>query len=114
LSAVAVHSIVDLPRSADPPYRVFVNGVLQGAGDDYDVDGRTLVFHRELVSEGKLGFWRWTLMFFSIAGTYRRDDSVDVQYLRDGREQVATGLGFSTVGGHPDLADDRNAATDPR
>ncbi len=31
-------------------------------------------------------------MFFSIAGTYRRDDSVDVRYTVDDEPRVATGL----------------------
>ena len=31
-------------------------------------------------------------MFLSIAGTYRKNDSVDVQYTAGGRQHVATGL----------------------
>ena len=94
-------SLVELPRGAEPPYRVFVSGVPQEEGRDYRVKGRTLVFDRELVKEGRLGFWRWTLMFFSIAGTYRRHDSVDVQYRQGGRERVATGLDITPLEDHP-------------
>jgi hypothetical protein len=89
---MANRSLVELPRGAEPPYRVFVSGVPQVEGRDYSVKGRTLLFNRELVREGRLGFWRWALMFFSIAGTYSRDDSVDVQYRQGGRDRVATGL----------------------
>ena len=39
-----------------------------------------LEFDQPLAKEGRLGFWRWALMFFGIAGTYRKNDSVDVQY----------------------------------
>ncbi len=85
-------SAVELPRGAEPPYRVFVNGVPQVEGRDYRVKGRALLFEQELVTEGRIGFWRWTLMFFSIAGTYRRHHSVDVQYRQGGSERVATGL----------------------
>jgi hypothetical protein len=85
-------SVVDLPPGAQPPFRVFVNGVPQVEGRDYRVAGRELRFEKELVTEGRLGFWRWTLMFFSIAGTYRRHHSVDVQYRKGGRDRVATGL----------------------
>lgn len=86
-----------LPTAARPPLRVFVNGVPQAEGVDYELeraaDGRrALAFFRPLQKEGRLGFWRWALMFFSIAGTYRKHDSVDVQYESGGQTRVATGL----------------------
>jgi anti-sigma-K factor RskA len=71
---------------------VFVNGVAQEEGKDFTVDGRTLVFDRELKSEGRLGFWRWASILVGIAGTYRQNDSVDVAYRRDGKPVVATKL----------------------
>ena len=83
---------VPLPPGADPPYRVFVNGVPQTEGEDYEVRGRALSFDRELRKEGRLGFWRWTLMFFSIMGTYRNNDSVDVEYSHAGRRRLVVGL----------------------
>jgi hypothetical protein len=83
---------VPLPRGAEPPYRVFVNGVPQREGVDYRLRGRALEFDRPLQKEGRLGFWRWLSMFLSIAGTYRKNDSVDLQYTAGGRERVATGL----------------------
>ena len=94
---MATRSLVDLPPGAEPPYRVFVNGVEQAEGRDYRVKGRALLLDRELRTEGRLGFWRWTLMFFSIAGTYRRHDSVDVQYRQGGRERVAVGLDIAPL-----------------
>ena len=81
-----------LPRDVVRPFEVYVNGVPQSEGDDFDVDGRTLVFDRELRTEGKLGFWRWTSIVFGIAGTYRQNDSVDVVYTRGGRRVVAAKL----------------------
>ena len=83
---------VPLPRGAEPPYRVFVNGVPQTEGEDYRVVDGELHFARELQKEGRLGFWRWTAMFLALFGTYRRNDSVDVQYKLHGRDRVATGL----------------------
>ena len=83
---------VRLPRDVVRPFEVYVNGVPQREGDDFDVDGRTLVFDRELKTEGKLGFWRWTSIFVGIAGTYRQNDSVDVVYTRGGRRVVAAKL----------------------
>jgi len=83
---------VRLPADVTRPFEVFVNGVAQDEGRDYDVEGRTLVFDRELRSEGKLGFWRWTSIFVGVAGTYRQNDSVDVAYRRQGKPVVAAKL----------------------
>jgi len=84
--------LVKLPPDAGPPYNVFVNGVHQAKGIDYTVQKGHLVFAKPLAKEGRLGFWRWLAMFLSIAGTYRRNDSVDVQYEVQGVTRVATGL----------------------
>jgi hypothetical protein len=81
-------SRVRLPRAVRPPYTVFVNGVRQKEGTDYRVADGVLLFDRELVQEGKLGFWRWFWGAWGI-GTYRRDDQVDVAWEVDGRPQVA-------------------------
>jgi hypothetical protein len=82
---------VPLPRGAEPPYRVFVNGVPQTEGRDYRVVGAELHFSRPLEKE-KLGMGRWTAMFFGLFGSYGKNDSVDVQYRLGEREVVATGL----------------------
>ena len=89
---MADHWLVPLPPGAGPPYRVWVNGVEQRAGVDYELEGRALAFFRPLVKEGPLGFWRWLLMFLSIRGSYGPNDSVDVQYTAGGQERLATGL----------------------
>ena len=81
-----------LPPDVARPFEVYVNGVPQAEGIDFTIEGRTLVFDRELKTEGKLGFWRWTSIFVGVAGTYRQNDSVDVVYQRDGRRVVATKL----------------------
>ncbi len=83
---------VRLPADVVRPFEVFVNGVPQEEGSDFRIEGRTLVFERELKSEGKLGIWRWASIFVGIAGTYRQNDSVDVVYERGGRRVVATKL----------------------
>ena len=88
---------VRLPSDVVRPFQVFVNGVPQAEGGDYRVDGRTLVFERELKSEGSLGFWRWLSMWVGIAGTYRQNDSVDVAYQRGGKPVVATKLPLEPV-----------------
>jgi hypothetical protein len=81
-------SRVRLPRAVSPPFTVFVNGVRQEEGRDYRVERGALVFERELVQEGKLGFWRWFWGAWGI-GTYRRDDQVDVAWDAGGQPRVA-------------------------
>ena len=83
---------VPLPQDVTRPFEVYVNGVPQREGADYRVEGGTLVFERELRSEGRLGFWRWLSMTIGVIGTYRKDDSVDVVYQRGGRRVVASKL----------------------
>ena len=77
---MAQRTHVELPPHILPPFEVFVNGVAQVLGEDYDVFGSTLVFEEPLAHEGDLGSWRWIRMFLGIAGTYRKNDSVDVVY----------------------------------
>ena len=92
LDDVSSRTRVRLPADVTRPFEVYVNGIVQEEGRDYDVQGRTLVFDRELRSEGKLGFWRWTSILVGVAGTYRQNDSVDVAYRRDGKPVVAAKL----------------------
>ena len=82
---------VPLPRGAEPPYRVFVNGVPQKPGDDYEVVGGELHFMRPLEKE-RLGLGRWAAMFLGLFGSYGKNDEIDVQYRLGGREIHATGL----------------------
>jgi hypothetical protein len=85
-------SRVDLPPYVPETFEVFVGGVRQTRGVDYEQIGRSLVFPRPIAQEGKLGFWRWTSMWLGIAGTYRKHESVDLVYEVNGRREVATGL----------------------
>jgi hypothetical protein len=72
------------------PFEVFVNGVQQRQGTDFERVGRSLVFERPLEKEGRLGFWRWLSIFLGVAGTYRKNDSVDLVYTRAGTRAVVT------------------------
>ncbi len=83
---------VELPAQVPDSFEVYVNGVAQVRGVDYEVDGRSLVFPRAIEQEGRLGFWRWTLMWLGVIGSYRKHETVDVAYEAQGRRQVATGL----------------------
>jgi hypothetical protein len=85
-------SAVHLPRDVRPPFEVYVNGIEQTEGEDFELRGRHLVFSRILEQEGKIGFWRWLRGAWGI-GTYRTHHSVDVAYHRpDGTPAVAQNL----------------------
>lgn len=83
---------VELPDYIPSAFEVYVSGVRQEPGRDFEVEGRSLVFPRLLAQEGKLGFWRWASMWLGIAGTYRGHETVDVVYSNGGRREVETGL----------------------
>jgi hypothetical protein len=91
-------SVVDLPRGIRPPFEVYLNGVRQEPGVDFRLDGASLVFDRPLEREGRLSLWRWLSMVLGIAGSYGRNDTVDVIYELGGRREVATGLPFREGG----------------
>ena len=84
---------MELPAGVGEQFEVFLNGVPQQVGRDFQQEGRWLVFERPLAREGKLGFWRWLSLFLGIAGTYRQNDSVDVVYDAGGQRTV-TSLAF--------------------
>jgi hypothetical protein len=73
---VVAESRVALPRGAEGPIEVYVNGVRQQEGKDFVRRDGELVFSRSLAG-GPLGFWRWLSLFLGVAGTYRQT-SVDV------------------------------------
>jgi hypothetical protein len=85
-------SRVLVPSHVTARFEVYLNGVRQREGVDYVRRDKELVFKRRLGREGRLGFWRWTSLFFGVAGTYRQNDSVDVVYEVDGRRTVEAGL----------------------
>ena len=83
-------SRVELPAGVGDRYEVYVNGVKQEPGRDFDRIGSTLVFRRKLAQEGRLGAIRWLSMLLGVAGTYRKHETVDVVYEVGGRRRVAT------------------------
>jgi len=83
-------SRVRLPAGVGDRYEVYLNGVPQQPGRDFDRLGDELVFRRALAQEGRLGPIRWLSMLLGVAGTYRKHETVDVVYEVDGRRTVAT------------------------
>src|SRR5215212_9764569 len=83
-------SRVRLPAAVGDRYEVYVNGVRQEAGRDFDRLAEELVFRRVLAQEGRLGPLRWLSMLLGVAGTYRKHEMVDVVYEVNGRRTVVS------------------------
>ncbi|MCD6015170.1 MAG: hypothetical protein K0R88_1254 [Solirubrobacterales bacterium] len=79
---------VRLPRGAEPPIRVHVNGVEQREGRDYEIRGGEIVFARPIVKE-TVTKGRWMAMYLGLFGTYRKHEAVDVEYRLGGKTQLA-------------------------
>ncbi len=82
---------VKLPRGAEPPFAVFVNGIEQRQGADYEVRGDEIVFTRQIVKE-KVGAGRWLAMYLGLFGTYRKDETIDLQFTRGGKVELVSDL----------------------
>jgi hypothetical protein len=82
---------VRLPKGAGEPIVVYVNGVAQAPGVDYNLEGSEVVFTRDIVKE-EIGMSRWLAMYLGFFGTYRKDETVDVQYTAGGRTELASEL----------------------
>jgi hypothetical protein len=80
-----------LPTGAEAPYTVFVNGVEQREGVDYDVRAGEIVFRREIVKE-KVGAGRWLAMYLGLFGTYRKNETIDLQFKRKGKVELLSDL----------------------
>jgi len=83
-----------LPAGAEAPYVVYVNGVEQREGADYEVRAGEIVFTREIVKE-KIGTGRWLAMYLGLFGSYRKNETVDLQFQRSGRTELLSDLPIS-------------------
>jgi hypothetical protein len=80
-----------LPAGAEAPYTVFVNGVEQREGVDYNLRAGEIVFTREIVKE-KVGAGRWLAMYLGLFGTYRKNETIDLQFRRNGKLELLSDL----------------------
>jgi hypothetical protein len=78
---------VRLPGGAERPIHVFVNGMEQREGDDYEIHGREVIFSRPLVKE-RVSRGRWLAMALGLFGSYGKNETVDVHFRRAGSTEV--------------------------
>lgn len=85
---------VPLPRGAEPPFGVYINGAKQTEGEDYVIRSGTVVFHEPIMKEDLRGLspLRKFVLGLGMVGTYQKNEMVDVEYRIDGKPQFASNL----------------------
>jgi hypothetical protein len=85
---------VRLPRGAERPITVFINGTEQVEGTDYEIAGELIVFREPIFKEDlrELGTVRKIVLGLGLVGSYQKNEVVDVQYRIGGRSQLASDL----------------------
>ena len=87
--SIAVGRRARLPRGAKPPIRIYVNGVERAEGTDFEIRNGEVVFAAPIVKE-KVGAGRWVAMYLGLFGTYRKHETVDVEYRLGGEVKLAS------------------------
>jgi len=81
---------VKLPAGAEPPFTVFINGIEQPK-ESYRIEGGEILFGRPIVKE-KVGMSRWLAMYLGLFGTYRKNETIDLQFTRNGKVDLRSDL----------------------
>jgi hypothetical protein len=79
-----------LPAGAEPPFTVFINGIEQSR-ESYRIEGGEIAFGRPIVKE-RVGTGRWLAMYLGLFGTYRKNETIDLQFSRDGKVELRSDL----------------------
>lgn len=77
-----------LPRGASEPVRVYINGVEQKRGEVWEVRDGHIVFTRAIIKE-QVSPGRWMAMYLGLFGSYRKNETVDVEYRLAGETKLA-------------------------
>jgi hypothetical protein len=85
---------VRLPRGAEAPITVFINGTVQAEGTDYEIVDDTVVFREPIMKEDlrELGTVRKIVLGLGLVGSYQKHEVVDVQYRIGERTLLASDL----------------------
>lgn len=85
---------VSLPEEAEQPIVVFVNGVAQTEGTDYLLRDNEILFTRDIIKETKSGKKK-LVMLLGVVGFYNKNETIDVQYQKAGKTELAGDLPVS-------------------
>jgi hypothetical protein len=81
-----------LPRGAHEPIRVFINGVEQKRGVDYELEPGVIRFAEPIHKEGEIRGVRRLTLLLGLVGVYRKNEIVDVEYTVGGEKKFASDL----------------------
>jgi hypothetical protein len=90
----AVGRRVRLPRGAQRPIKVYINGSEQVEGTDYTLHEGVAIFREPIMKEDltELGPVRKLVLGLGLVGTYQKNEIVDVQYQVEGKAHLASDL----------------------
>ncbi len=77
-----------LPRGAEEPIRIHINGVEQPRGEVWNVRAGQIVFARPIIKES-VTRGRWLAMYLGLFGSYRKNETVDIEYYLGGEPKLA-------------------------
>ena len=85
---------VRVPRGAKEPIRVYINGMEQTRGEDYRLHEGDIVFKDPILKEdlSELSPFRKLVLGLGLVGSYQRNETVDVEYMLEGRREFASDL----------------------
>ena len=81
---------VRLPAGAEPPFTVFINGIEQPK-ESYRIEAGEIDFGRPIVKK-KVGTSRWLAMYLGLWGTYRKNETIDLQFAKGGKIELRSDL----------------------
>lgn len=90
----AVGRRVRVPKGAEPPITVYINGSVQAEGTDYEIGGGRIIFREPIMKEdlSELGALRKLVLGLGLVGSYQKNEIVDIEYEVDGKVQLASDL----------------------
>jgi hypothetical protein len=60
-------------------------------GTDYEIDGNEVRFVKPIIKE-EIGTGRWLAMYLGLFGTYRKDETIDLQFSKGGKVELRSDL----------------------
>ena len=66
-----------------------VNGLQQTEGENYEI-------HTGEIVKEKVGTGRWLAMYLGLFGTYRKNETIDLQFQRGGKTELRSDLPVSS------------------